>query len=89
MPRTLQRQRERALMLSARTCLTTRVYAGPVGYIAPQGTEILVVNMRNVVHAEGTHPSASEEPASTFSPPARRRPSGRHTACSCFPILKG
>ena len=58
MPGSLDGGAEGTLVLGADAALATRFNLGPVGNVAAQALEVLVVNVLDVFHTEGAHPTA-------------------------------
>ena len=84
MPGPLYGGAQSALVLGANTALTTGLYLGPVGNVAAQPLVVLIVDVLDVLHAEGAHPTArrvtSPGPPTGSGSASRARASGLKAA---------
>ncbi len=82
MPGTLDRLGQGPLVLGARARLATSLDLESIGDIAAQGAEVLVVNVRHVIHAEradsapGVKPASAPSRSTRSASPARPRRTG-------------
>lgn len=61
---TLDRDRQRTLVLRAGALLAASLDLAPVGHVAPDTSDVLVIDFADVVHAEGANLAAGGVPPS-------------------------